>query len=376
VTRTTTLADRLMIMNGRLSGFDYMRLCMAIVVIASHTLNVCYGPAIHKAVWASPVGIPFVLVLPMFFSLSGFLVAGSLERCKTIISFIGLRLFRLIPALFVEVTLSAIILGPAFTTLPLRDYFASPGFRSYFLNIIGDVHFYLPGVFHGLPCAPTVNMQLWTMPYEMVCYASIAALAVLSVTKRPGLFLAVALAVQVALSGYHTFISPMPPEGTTPGGSTLVVSFLFGIVLYNFREVVPWSRSIFFAATALCIVFGSHHSISHLLPIPASYFTVYLGLTTPKRSKILLSGDYSYGLYLYGFPIQQAVSALFPHWRFWWFNLAVSVFAAGAVACASWWCVENPANKRKKLVFWIEERVLAMRGVLSATRARLVQSEE
>ena len=62
------------------------------------------------------------MIVPMFFALSGFLVAGSFERSKTLITFLGLRVFRIVPALSVEVFLSAIILGSFFTTNDLRNY--------------------------------------------------------------------------------------------------------------------------------------------------------------------------------------------------------------------------------------------------------------
>jgi peptidoglycan/LPS O-acetylase OafA/YrhL len=55
----------------------------------------------------------------MFFALSGFLVAGSPERSKTLLTFLGLRAIRIYPALGVEVVLSALLIGTAVTTLPL-----------------------------------------------------------------------------------------------------------------------------------------------------------------------------------------------------------------------------------------------------------------
>ncbi len=76
------------------------------------------------------------------------MVAGSALRTRRLIPFLGLRVLRLLPALFVEVTLSAIILGAIFTDLPLSQYYTEPMFWEYFLNIIGDVHFHLPGGLH------------------------------------------------------------------------------------------------------------------------------------------------------------------------------------------------------------------------------------
>ena len=104
----------------------------------------------------------------MFFALSGFLVASSLERCKTLFTFLGLRAIRILPALAVEIFISALIIGPLFTTEPAKAYFAAPEFHDYFLNILGDIHYHLPGVFAANP-SDAVNGQLWTVPYEMIC---------------------------------------------------------------------------------------------------------------------------------------------------------------------------------------------------------------
>jgi hypothetical protein len=74
-----------------------------------------------------------------------------MERSKTLFAFIGLRVLRIAPALCAEVFLSALILGPILTTHSLTDYFSSNDFRLYFLNILGDIHYLLPGVFREQP---------------------------------------------------------------------------------------------------------------------------------------------------------------------------------------------------------------------------------
>ncbi|MCI0735547.1 MAG: acyltransferase family protein, partial [Beijerinckiaceae bacterium] len=143
------LSDRLTVTVGRPSGFDYMRLGLAVSVVLLHSFRTTYGD--DAELWETPLR-PFLrVILPMFFALSGFLVAGSLERSKTMITFLGLRVIRIYPALAVEVTLSALLIGTAVTTLPLGSYFSDPLFWKYLLNAIGDVHFYLPGVFETNP---------------------------------------------------------------------------------------------------------------------------------------------------------------------------------------------------------------------------------
>src|ERR1700730_11641565 len=117
-----TLERRMQDCHYRPSGFDYMRVFLALGVIFSHSGLISYGLQHERSdgLWGRILLDPVAFVLvPLFFALSGFLVAGSLERSKTLISFFGLRILRIVPALSVEVFLSALFLGPLLTTLPM-----------------------------------------------------------------------------------------------------------------------------------------------------------------------------------------------------------------------------------------------------------------
>jgi peptidoglycan/LPS O-acetylase OafA/YrhL len=175
-----SLAERLIATHGRSSGFDYLRLGLATLVILDHAVPTTYGDR-FRLQYLQPFS---PAILPMFFALSGFLVAGSLERSKTLITFIGLRLIRICPALVVEVTLSAFLIGAAVTTYPLASYFRDPLFLSYLLNVLGDIHYYLPGVFENNPIPGWVNFQLWTLPFELLCYVILTSLVLIVGVQR------------------------------------------------------------------------------------------------------------------------------------------------------------------------------------------------
>jgi peptidoglycan/LPS O-acetylase OafA/YrhL len=175
------LKDRLIATGGRPSGFDYLRLWLAISVVFIHcpTTTIGADPFVD-----TPLNSFVRAVLPMFFALSGFLVAGSLERSKTLLTFLGLRVIRIYPALAVEVVLSAFLIGAFVTTHPLTGYFSDPLFFLYLRNALGDIHYFLPGGFANNPWPGMVNFQLWTVPFELLCYVLLTALVLFGALRR------------------------------------------------------------------------------------------------------------------------------------------------------------------------------------------------
>lgn len=361
-----SLEERLQATRWRPSGFDYMRVVLALGVICWHASLTSYGGTVHS--WlADLVLFPLaIFILPMFFSLSGFLVAGSLERSKTFLTFLGLRVFRIMPALAVEVLLSALILGPLLTTLPLWDYFRDPQFHAYFLNVVGDIHYLLPGVFVSNPF-PLVNGQLWTVPYELACYIALTLLALTGIfQQRSWLFLSL-IAFYAAQVGNTLLRTNVEMKGA--GGSTLVMSFIAGLVLYRYRERIAWSLRLFLLAGAVSVALIFVPNGVRFSALPIAYVTMYLGLRNPPRNRIVLSGDYSYGLYLYGFPVQQAIMAISPALRHWYLNLLLAIPCAIVVAAGSWWLVERPALAQRKRLKQLEEWYLRARASWRGVRA-------
>jgi peptidoglycan/LPS O-acetylase OafA/YrhL len=123
-----TIQNQLDFVQNRPSGFDYLRLILAISVIAVHSVMLCSG---QFPFWTGPLRPLVCFILPSFFALSGFLVTGSFER-NTIPAFFTLRALRIFPALAVEVLISALIIGPLLTTVshgrsisPVRNFSAT-----------------------------------------------------------------------------------------------------------------------------------------------------------------------------------------------------------------------------------------------------------
>jgi len=362
--------DRLDAVGGFGPGFETMRLLLASGVVVWHTLVLT--AASEAAVRASSLWLIGWGLVPMFFVLSGFLVTKSALRLSRR-DYLLNRVARIVPALAVDIVLCALLIGPLFTALPLEAYFRAPEFQRYFLNIVGWVHYFLPGVFLGSPVGPTVNGSLWTVPYELGCYGVMAVLVTAGLLKGGGrMFLLVAAWLVVALI---VGLSLLPLPDTFGGhllnflfiqqGARLVPFFLAGSTIYLAQARLPFDGRIALACglvlvAASLLVDGERWWAHPLVPLltcaPMAYLVAYLGLSRLPTPPSIGHGDYSYGIYLYHFPLLQVIMTLHPL-ATWWQLLAVAVVPVVGVAMLSWHVVERPSLALRRRFSLVGARV-------------------
>jgi peptidoglycan/LPS O-acetylase OafA/YrhL len=358
---------------GEGPGFGILRLGLAIAILWDHTrfLSRLSSPAAMTPLPGtygerasfSPSHIVIIFMVPAFFALSGFLVTGSALRLRATAPFLTFRLLRILPALFVEVTLSALILGPLFTRLPLASYFNDPQFLRYFGNIAGLITFHLPGVFEANYIS-TVNANLWTLPSEFHCYLITAALMLSGLAYNRVVLTAIMAVITVALIELNTFSDFGLISGQLPTSITIIYYFFVGMVFFHWKEYVVASWKIFGVATVAGYVLLSFSHTIHLAPTFITYFTIFLGVKALPEFIWLRTRDYSYGVYLYGFPITQGIVALAPSLR----GHRVLVFSLAtactmAFAAMSWHMIERRALALKSRL----PRMMTARRVVEAT---------
>jgi len=267
--RATSIADRLVVTNNRPTGFDYMRIALATTITLYHSDVTSYGMAAQFALDGSWAGVFIAQLVPMFFCLSGFLVAGSLARSRSLISFTGLRITRIFPALCAETLLSAFLLGAIFTTLPLSHYFSSGQFWPYLNSIPGDIHYYLPGIFAANP-SHRVNGQLWTIPAELGCHLWIGIAFVVTLTRRRWMLMFACVLYMFARAIRDAYVHHVVPIGFTMPMEMLVVCFFAGVLLFQWRDRIPWTWQIGVPACAISLALPAIPYAIWLLPVPVS----------------------------------------------------------------------------------------------------------
>lgn len=328
-------------------GFDWVRIGLSLMVVLLHSFHTSYGYRPNQSIADTPAGPLFGAILPMFFSLSGFLVAGSALRIRSLKIFLCFRALRIIPALAVEVTLSALILGALLTEFSWSEYFTDRQFFAYFGNIVGLVQFHLPGVFLDNPRPGIVNQNLFTLHPEIISYGVMSMLMLTYLIYNKRFLTIIWIIATIFLYFVNLKYGIFEHHGTYPGRS-LIYIFFTGVVAFHWRDKVQINKNYFCFSLLLIYVFYKYEISFIIIQFPIIYAMLWLGMQNFPRVDFIQSGDYSYGIYLYAYPIQQTLASQFLWSREWYINFLISVPIAFGVAMVSWHIVERPALRLKR----------------------------
>jgi len=336
LTRSSTLAEH---WNTGRNNFNLMRLVAAWLVIYGHAWVITATSGQDLITQLTQFKFAGAVAVDVFFIISGFLIAASLQR-NSVHSYLASRALRILPGLIVCAALSAFVLGPLLTTA--ADYWQRPAPWRYFLinASLWSNEYFLPGVFESLP-RTVVNGSLWTLPIEARLYLAllIASVAGVLTPRRYTPLWALALAGAYA---YAVWRDPLPEWLSNIFWCTAF--FITGTALWVNRERVRLSWWLMALLLAACVATRGSPWFHIAYFVALSYGTLFLAFV-PKLPRIR-HNDLSYGLYLYGWPSAQLVQAFAPggplHNTFWTTLLAL------ALAAASWLLLERPALRLKR----------------------------
>ncbi|HXP76157.1 MAG TPA: acyltransferase [Stellaceae bacterium] len=339
----------------RKNNFDALRLLAATSVIFTHAFLLAEGtqdrdPLVVLSLHQCPTGLVGVFV---FFAISGFLVTQSWEQTNSLPRFLAKRALRIYPGLAACILALTFGLGAAMTTLPLGDYLRDPGTREFLgANLLMQLQpNSLPGVeFSKLWFGTVMDGPLWSLPLEASLYLMVAALGMARLIRLP--VLAVLLVVGMLSVWFDKWIDAHLALGFLAGVGWIhflagvgwmLGFFVTGMALYKLRD-----RGIFNGRLALLAVLGVIASVPLQSFIPMfAVFGCYLALYAALHPSLPIIpaarfGDLSYGLYIYGWPVEQTVSYLRPG-ASWWELFLLSMVATAGVAFLSWHLVEKQA---------------------------------
>lgn len=330
---------------GRDNNFNLIRMLAAFGVMVSHAYPLALGANTME---------PFEVFLKgdnlgrasvfAFFAISGFFITKSFHFKKSFGAYVKARVLRLFPALIVMVIIIA-VLGGLFLTTDPNYWGIAPKYALWVISFQGLVFTggpQLPGLFAENPLPDAVNGSLWTLRYEVLCYTGVAVAGLLGIFNRPRLFLLLALAF-VAL---YLIIPIYTGRTVITTMLYLGVPFIIGAAFFVFREQLPLSIWIALALSVLVVLLRPTILFTPMFMLALSYWVFLLGYANvPLLKQYNRLGDYSYGFYIYAFPVQQLGAML--GFTTVISNLLFSLPITLALAVASWHLLEGPALKFK-----------------------------
>lgn len=330
----------------RRNNFDALRLLAATSVILTHAFLLAEGtqdrdPLVALTLHQCPTGLVGVFV---FFAISGFLVTQSWEQTRSLPRYLLKRGLRIYPGLVVCILVLAFVLGPAITTLPLPAYFSDSGTHDFVLDnlLLRTETKYLPGVAFGpLTFNRVIDVPLWTLPLEVTLYGMVALLGLTRLIRLP--VLAGLMAVGLASIWFQTWIDTNLALGFFGSVAWMLSFFVAGMLAHKLRESGIFNGRVALLALVGLVASVPLQSFIPLFAIFGCYLALYLALD--PRFPVLPAarfGDLSYGLYIYGWPVQQTILYLRPGLS-WWELFLVSMVATAGVAFLSWHLIEKRA---------------------------------
>ncbi len=355
-----TLADYA---QGKDNNFNLIRLLAAIAVLWSHSYDLLQLNG--REPFLAWLGVaPSEFAVNIFFAISGFLVAGSYCRSRNALAYVESRFLRIFPGLFLAVLFCALLVGGLFTTMPSIQYFTRSAVWEFVLvnsTLILDkiqLRYWLPGVFASNPYQYAVNGSLWTLPYEIWMYVGLLGLGLTGILKKRKHLNGLVLGTLVLYFALGYFLGNNAVFHKLDNFVRFGSYFFAGVVLYVNRDRVPVSglAAILLVVVAVLTLRMPFGDITLLLATVYSVFWLAYVPSGGIRNYNKL-GDWSYGTYIYAFPIQQSVIAwLAPVSPLVLFFLALPITLV--VAALSWHLIEKRALEQKgNLGRRIEQRV-------------------
>ncbi|MBB5360832.1 peptidoglycan/LPS O-acetylase OafA/YrhL [Rhodanobacter sp. ANJX3] len=329
----------------RENNFDAVRLLAAAVVIFGHAHPLTH--TVDQGVLGNSVQ---ALAVKIFFVISGYLICTSWSIDPNFFRYLRKRALRIFPGLIVLCLLTVFVVGPLMTVLPVSQYFSYLHTFGYFKNIVLRPVYDLPGLFAQNSYPIAVNGSLWSLPIEFAMYMVLPLLLVLGNALKTRSVLALVTLIFCAFSLKFTRIA-QPSLHPVIYGSDLISAldvapyFLIGAVVkaLNIDALLNPTVALFFVFTVALVqpssLIGSEAVLFILLP----YCTLSLALSSQRLlSSAGRFGDFSYGLYLYGFLVQQVVNQLTQNGLSALQNALISLPIALLCAWFSWRFVEKP----------------------------------
>lgn len=361
---------------GKNNNFNLIRILAALAVLVTHSFALSIGTGDVEPLKKSLDITIGMIAIDIFFITSGFLVTSSLMNRQNMIEFVCARILRIFPALWIMLVITVLFVGPYFSANSFSSYLLDYKTRCYFVKcftLFTGVSYELPGVFNTNPYDNAVNGSLWTLPWEVRMYTILAVTWVGAACL--GRFRDMAFRILIIVYFITSAICVIAIDFGSLSSAydnqfRLFFMFFTGSAIYVLRHIICLSTSAFYFLLIILAISTIQKVLFHTVyHFSIAYMVFYLAyIPAGFIRKYNLIGDYSYGIYIYAFPVQQSLAALIPGISvlyMFMFSAVVTILLAGI----SWHAVEKRTlGLKENFVAQIKSRLAIFASPLSTER--------
>jgi peptidoglycan/LPS O-acetylase OafA/YrhL len=330
------------ILNRENNNLDIFRVVAAVMVIYGHAYAIQprEGPGDFVA---GLLGFDYSgsLAVKIFFFMSGLVVTNSLLNKRNLLLFVLSRFFRIWPALAFTLITSALLLGPLLSQQSAAEYFSNKQVFAYISKGLAmNIKYRLPGVFEN-NALDVVNGSLWSIPHEVFAYLALAGLFMLGALKpqfRLATILIFILILIDPLLDSPLLFTWLPAN---PEIRLLGPCFAFGALLAIWKDKITIGLTSCAAFWLVFLVFRQSYCNFYLFYLALFLSIIYLA-SRAFLIQIKPGTDISYGIYLWGWPIQQILASFSGDYGV-GFNQISAILGALGMGWVSWHLVEKPS---------------------------------
>lgn len=340
------------------TGFAWLRLIGATLVVVEHSFPLVDPSRIGMFPESWNVS-PGYFALMAFFAMSGYQIADSWHRDASWWRYLLKRALRIWPPLLVVVMITAFVIGPLVTVLGQAEYWRHHQTWGYVVNNAGlyTLQHKLPGVFAENPYPWSANGSIWTLPMETTGYLIVLAAGLLGMLGKGRLAMFPLLALFLVLDGFGQ--AHVGKQGNFTGFLSVplaplvayMVPFVLGMMFFVYRDRIPFKPLVAYALCAAYLVANFTPSLEpaarFVLPLAAGYGAVTWAHHWPHRLAGYDEWVYgSYGMYIWGMPVQQLY--VLAGVRNPWLLMALAVPTSYLFGMLSWRLVEKPTQQLRR----------------------------
>ncbi len=351
--------------NKKNNSFTIMSIICSLLIIFYHCYPLFYGPNSKTDIFTRFCGSETLggVIVAMFFVVSGFMITTSIKNSRNILQYLKKRIKKIFPPLIFCLIICACVICPIVSEIPKFTFLKTPSlYLSYIIDntfLIKNTVYRIADVFSSVPYVGAINGSIWTLKHQFFMYILMIPIYLIFIKKENKkenykyLCLLLLTITMITYTGYYDkiinwLVKTLGFIGIFAESKQLIrliYYFCIGVFMNLYSDKIEYSKESIIIAFLISILTFPTKIFTYISLIIIPYLTLYIGSI---KSNLKVK-DYSYQIFIWGFPIGQVIMHYlngkinFPTYVF------LSLSITFVISIISYYLTEQLLSRRKQI---------------------------